>query len=70
MKHGDSPLAWFTPYPALIGKWLQIQIRTGDKIEGNLRHWEDRYITLRNDGELILISREEGNIVSVRLKEK
>lgn len=65
MPDGKNP---FYPYKMLEKKWVLVQIRTGSEYEGILEDWGPFYITLNHDEERILISREDGNIVSVRTK--
>lgn len=67
----DDEDGWI-PYPRFLGKPILIRDRTGKEYTGILRFWKLDYIKLETQEDEILISRKDGNIVSLqspRLKE-
>jgi hypothetical protein len=57
---------FFDPYPRFLNKQIQVRDRTGAEYEGILLSWGAFYITLQDGPGLILVSRQQGNIVSLR----
>jgi hypothetical protein len=67
-----SPLPLHTKsnsvYPRYLGKEMTVRDRYGTEYHGTLKAWRDEFILLANTTEDILISRENDNIVSIRVK--
>jgi hypothetical protein len=55
-------------YPFFLDKLITVRDRTGMEYHGVLRFWKPTHITLHSEEEEIVISREQENIVSIRVK--